>query len=729
MKVIEKPVEIQRKGITKTISFGIKQSGLPHIFNVLRNQLYSDKILAVIREYTANAIDANIEVGKADRPVEITLPTTFDPTFKVRDFGPALNEQEIEEVYAMYGESTKRSSNSQIGMLGLGSKSGFAYGDSFVINSYIDGTKHVYSAFIDETKVGQIAKIGELETEGEDGVEIAIPVRSEDVEKFARKALNLFKFFKVKPTIHGLDEHELGELNIETLFEGSDWRYLKEAGNNSVAVMGGIPYEWDSYDLDLESDDPARSICNDHLVLEFEIGELNITASREALELTDITKEALIAKIKKVNKELKVEVEKKFNGCDTMFDAKSLLGEICDYGSSLYELSTWARENITFKGKKIDNGTYNFYKYENVNIRCLKKTRAGNLRFKETTNIECRDKVVIVKNDIGHFRLALGKIVALQEKEEGRKVYLVTFDKPQFNGNSRNSSDKPKTEKQICKEIGFDAETISLDSLPKPPKRVGSGVSYGRTTHKTFTWDKSGYRWGKWRDRWTVAEVDVNEDEGVYVVIDRYKVQRPEEGYPYNDPSNFDEPYERVEKYLKKHKIEMPDTLHGFTKSESKKLKDNPNWVELHEWVADNLSEVVEEENLSELDRISSQSSHGKRDWFLHEWNNRVEDLALAEELLGSEHPYVSVQRQYGESQDIRNKVEKIRMVARDWAFEIPKAEGKQDLTLKKLANKVERDYPLVVHVNTSNYDARCDNDRKALKALCDYMKKLDECE
>ena len=126
MKVIEKPVEIQRKGITKTVSFGIKQSGLPHIFNVLRNQLYSDKILAVIREYTANAIDANIEAGKADRPVEITLPTTFDPTFKVRDFGPALNEQEIEEVYAMYGESTKRSSNSQIGMLGLGSKSGFA---------------------------------------------------------------------------------------------------------------------------------------------------------------------------------------------------------------------------------------------------------------------------------------------------------------------------------------------------------------------------------------------------------------------------------------------------------------------------------------------------------------------------------------------------------------------------------------------------------------------------
>jgi hypothetical protein len=726
MKILEDPIEIQSQGITKAVSFGIKQTGLAHILNVLRNQLYSDKILAVVREYTANAIDANREVGKEDLPIEVTMPSVFDPSFIVRDFGPALNEEEIAEVYAMYGESTKRNSNAQIGMLGLGSKSGFAYGDSFVINSYIDGERHSYTAYIDETKIGQIAKLVASPTDEKDGLEIIIPVREADIDKFISKSINLFKHFKVKPVIHGLEDHELDGLKVETLFEGSDWKYLKESGNNPVAVMGGIPYEWDAYDLDLDRDDPARSIVNDHLILEFEIGELNITASREALELTDITKKALITKIKKVSKELKDEVEKKFNGCNTMFDAKSLLGEICDYGSSLYELSTWARENITFNGKKIDDGKYNFYKYNNVNIRCLKKTRAGNLRFRETTNIECRDKVVVVKNDVGHFRLALGKIVTLQQEEEGRKVYLVTFDKVL---SVTNGGDKPKTEKQICKEMGFDVETISLDGLPKPPKRVGNGVSYGRTTHKTFTWDKSGYRWGKWRDRWVAAEVDVDEDEGVYVVINRYKVQRPEQDYPYDEPVKFDEPYERVEKYLKEHKIEMPDTLHGFTKAESKKLKDNPNWVELHEWVADNLSEVVEEENLSELDRISSQSSEGKRDWFLHEWNHRIEELDLAEKLLGSEHPYVSVQRQYGESQEIRTKVEQIRMNARDWGFEIPKAKGKQDTSLKKLADEVEKDYPLVIHVDTSSYNARQDKGKDALNALCDYMKKLDECD
>ncbi|MCJ8274205.1 MAG: hypothetical protein MJK04_33015, partial [Psychrosphaera sp.] len=104
----------------KSYSFGIKDSGLAHIFNVLRNQLYSDKILAVIREYSANAIDAHVEMDKASTPIKVTLPNKLNLKLKVRDFGRGLTETEIAEIYAMYGESTKRGSNAQIGQLGLG---------------------------------------------------------------------------------------------------------------------------------------------------------------------------------------------------------------------------------------------------------------------------------------------------------------------------------------------------------------------------------------------------------------------------------------------------------------------------------------------------------------------------------------------------------------------------------------------------------------------------------
>ena len=156
----------------KSYSFGIKDSGLAHIFNVLRNQLYSDKILAVIREYSANAIDAHVEMDKASTPIKVTLPNKLNLKLKVRDFGRGLTETEIAEIYAMYGESTKRGSNAQIGQLGLGCKSAFAYGDNFVINSFVDGNVTSYNAFIDPSQVGRISKLHSKNTSEKNGIEI-----------------------------------------------------------------------------------------------------------------------------------------------------------------------------------------------------------------------------------------------------------------------------------------------------------------------------------------------------------------------------------------------------------------------------------------------------------------------------------------------------------------------------------------------------------------------------
>ena len=191
-KAVDKKSLRQSQDFT-SYSFGIKESGLAHIFNVLRNQLYSDKILAVIREYSANALDAHAEVGKQETPILITLPTKLNLNFEVRDFGRGLTEREIGEIYAMYGESTKRGTNEQIGQLGLGSKSGFAYGDNFVITSWVKGKKTVYNAFLDPSKVGRIAKMEQTDSNEPQGVKIVIPVKAEDTDAFREKAFGLLR--------------------------------------------------------------------------------------------------------------------------------------------------------------------------------------------------------------------------------------------------------------------------------------------------------------------------------------------------------------------------------------------------------------------------------------------------------------------------------------------------------------------------------------------------------
>ena len=63
-----------RTNIAKAADFGIQDNDLSHIMGILRSQIYSDKLLAVIREYSTNAVDANVEAGNP-APINVHLPT------------------------------------------------------------------------------------------------------------------------------------------------------------------------------------------------------------------------------------------------------------------------------------------------------------------------------------------------------------------------------------------------------------------------------------------------------------------------------------------------------------------------------------------------------------------------------------------------------------------------------------------------------------------------------
>ena len=107
-------------GVAATGEFGISRGDESHIMTILRDTLYSDKILAVLREYSSNAWDAHRAVGKNTLPIKITLPTEMTPTLSIRDWGPGLSANEVFNIYTQYGASTKRDSDKEVGMLGIG---------------------------------------------------------------------------------------------------------------------------------------------------------------------------------------------------------------------------------------------------------------------------------------------------------------------------------------------------------------------------------------------------------------------------------------------------------------------------------------------------------------------------------------------------------------------------------------------------------------------------------
>ena len=167
--------------INKTADFGIEDSDLSHIMGILRSQIYSDKLLAIIREYSTNAYDANVE-ARVDKPISVHLPTISRPELTIRDYGNGLSEQEVCNTYIKYGNSTKRESNDYTGCLGNGSKF-----DSHMVTakiiSYTDTHITTWLARIDESQRGTISMLNQVQNHtNETGVENSHAIKRDDIE-------------------------------------------------------------------------------------------------------------------------------------------------------------------------------------------------------------------------------------------------------------------------------------------------------------------------------------------------------------------------------------------------------------------------------------------------------------------------------------------------------------------------------------------------------------------
>jgi len=215
----------------KTQSFRI--AGNSKMFEILSSKLYSDPIAAIVRELSTNAVDSHIQAGKEGVPFEVHLPTLLEPWFSVMDFGVGMSHEEILQVYTVYGESPKDSSNLYNGALGLGSKSPFGYTQEFTVVSIKDKTKNTYLCYINNG-FPDISLISSEETEEGNGVTVQVPVTEKDHKRFFATATRIYSFFKVRP-----------KTNIAT-----KWFTLKEL-TPTISILKGS--------AELLRDEPAPS--------------------------------------------------------------------------------------------------------------------------------------------------------------------------------------------------------------------------------------------------------------------------------------------------------------------------------------------------------------------------------------------------------------------------------------------------------------------------------------
>jgi hypothetical protein len=221
--------------------FSIENQGM--IFDILRNKMYSNPILAICREITCNARDAHREIGSFNRPIQVYLPNQADPFLKIKDFGPGISPERISNIFIKYAASTKRNDNIQTGGFGLGAKTPFSYSDSFNIVTCHNGIKYEYICFIDETKIGKISLLSEENTSEPNGTEIVIPVKSSDFVNFNIAIEQVTRHWSVRPIVKDTsNSFKWKELNVSLSGDGWNIAVANDWNRNVKAIIDEIEY-------------------------------------------------------------------------------------------------------------------------------------------------------------------------------------------------------------------------------------------------------------------------------------------------------------------------------------------------------------------------------------------------------------------------------------------------------------------------------------------------------
>lgn len=343
----------ERTGVTvnstvqgEDVAMSIDQSALSHIMNVLTD-LYADPELAVIREYSSNALDSHIEAGES-RPIEVTTPTELRPLLTIRDYGVGLDADDIRDIYSRYGASTKRASNDAVGMLGLGCKSALAFVDQFTLAGIKGGERTLVSVARDESGAGTMTVLEAGPTDEADGVEVCIPAATyTDIEA---KARDFFAYWQPGTVLlngaepNQLEGYAVGEYIVADRVANAWNAEGRHDANPLTVIMGNVSYPPpDGY-----THEAVDSLPNDRrLVVRVPIGAVHFTPSREGLQDADRTWKAIDAALEGFKSTVASTVTALVEGADSRPEAaRELIAARRAFGKKNVPELEWNGEEI-----------------------------------------------------------------------------------------------------------------------------------------------------------------------------------------------------------------------------------------------------------------------------------------------------------------------------------------------------------------------------------------------
>ena len=375
--------------IENTHNLKITAKYLDKILTFMRDNIYDDPKKSCFKEIFSNAIDAHVE-HNVQRPVEITLPNTFNRNLIIRDFGKGLSKDFMMNGYLDVGHSTKDTSNLQLGGYGVGRLAPLSYTDIYFIESFteIENSKDtnycMYQlALYDAEGVRKVdlKLIDECTCDEPTGFKVSIPIKDKDRKDFE---------FLVKE--HCLYLHNQTPLiNLLTantsdkLLEGKDGTWYTTSNEKGgylksciTFLIGGMPNVIEDVEKYTEPNlfstygggkyDYLKYI---NLVINVPIGSVTQTASKD-IQKGELTKKTLSELCHKAHNEILDCYKEKLEKCNNLDEACKLV-----YNFPKKNLLSW--NDISF------NDNYVLLKNCTVS-KISKRARSRKLYFEKLDN-------------------------------------------------------------------------------------------------------------------------------------------------------------------------------------------------------------------------------------------------------------------------------------------------------------------------------------------------------
>lgn len=532
MKVSTEPTNFACAGVQEQHRFSIDQSS--HVFRMLSDDVYKNKVQAVIRELSTNAYDAHLLNDNAS-PWYVHLPTEDEPTFSIRDYGPGLSLADMTTLYRTYGRSglEKLQNNQYIGGLGIGSKSPLCYAQSFTAISYHNGMKYIFIVALDADRCPTLNKVGEHITTEPNGLEVSLAVKQQDINRFRAEFIRVYRWFPQQPKTN----IDIAVNKVKPKLSGTNWE-LSLNGSSSYALMGNIAYPICPQSLYGNSfyGNDERNMLEYGLVLRFDMGEVEFVISREELQYTDKTKDAIIDRLKVCKAEITDQIEKEIAVCQNYYDA------VMKYYDEL--------NKFTFIKPEFNGRSLNKQRFLKEKVTHLHRSYGGRVSQNITNYVYLKKDCVLVHKDCERGFLARSKQYT---RDTGKDIYIL--------------NDAAK--KEICADIGInDSHFTPASTLPKV-RRTKSG-----STNSNYT--TGVYKYNVTNTNWDTDKVKLG-DKGVYVRIKNWRA-----GLPLID----------IEQAFKKFGVAFPE-IYGIIPSKLDVVRKKPGWMNFKDIVQGELDKYL----------------------------------------------------------------------------------------------------------------------------------------